>query len=78
MSARTNRGSGRWCYSLVESSMNDPVGVGGCSVLPVPVRRVGVEPAVVVLLMGSDTLLSFEESDPRAPLWGVRVLVVSR
>ena len=35
-----------WCYSLVESSMKDPVGSVDASVLPVSLWLVGVEPRV--------------------------------
>ena len=36
MSGSANKGWLRWCYSLVESSMNDAVGSNGHSVLPPP------------------------------------------
>jgi hypothetical protein len=46
MSGSANKGWLRWCYSLVESSMNDAVRSNGRSVLPpLLCRGPGVEPA---------------------------------
>jgi hypothetical protein len=78
MSAAANSGCGRWCYSLVESSMKSwsscrhvlstiwVVSFGGC---------LGVERGCVGAVGGSDTLLSFETSCGSlrcSARWGVR------
>ena len=64
MSARANSGVGRWCYSLVESSMKCCLLVACVLSTAVrPLRGVGgVERGCGWLVGGVDTLLGFETS----------------
>ncbi len=65
MSGSANKGWLRWCYSLVESSMNDTVRSNGRSVLPpLLCRGPGVESAHRPRGRSPDTLLGPETSGP--------------
>ena len=65
MSGSANKGWLRWCYSLVESSMNDTALSNGRSVLPpLLCRGPGVEPAHRERERSPDTLLGPETSGP--------------